>query len=479
MPLIEQVCTRDSASHSTAPAFDGFSETGSPRGDGAPKARDASWWVWHNWWSTATYPGSDVVQTGLWLAWLYLMWLVSYEMALPPVDEAVEMMRQVPMPGAMQGVSEALLGPEDFPGSGPLKFGDSRLFREVTGGIARAGGVVAALAATCDELTSALSPWCGKLFRRLCAGCRRGIWEPLLRARGVVVAFVWSLQKDGCGRDDSENVMGAVSGALPAAQHFPGMPDVWFLIMNVVVTWLIVVLPDNGNTVLPYLGSLAAPAYVLRGYYWHFFVYVFVGVPLTDMFLVGNNLTNQARDSQRQLQLCNRFKWRNYAVVVVAAGVILLGAQRAGCLWREIESLLGDLSRSGTSWSNGGGRLLELATKLVGLSAAAGLHMGAISFTTAHEMVHRAGWLERACGKWMLCGVCYGHFYVEHTLGHHKLVGTDEDPATARYPFSSDQLDKPGSTGFFLDPEGWVLVSHSVLAPLRASRNAVDEIHSN
>jgi len=27
----------------------------------------------------------------------------------------------------------------------------------------------------------------------------------------------------------------------------------------------------------------------------------------------------------------------------------------------------------------------------------------------------------------------YGHFYVEHTLGHHKLVCTDEDPATARF----------------------------------------------
>lgn len=29
--------------------------------------------------------------------------------------------------------------------------------------------------------------------------------------------------------------------------------------------------------------------------------------------------------------------------------------------------------------------------------------------------------------------ISYGHFYVEHNRGHHKLVATDEDPATARY----------------------------------------------
>ncbi|CAM9572786.1 unnamed protein product [Laminaria digitata] len=29
--------------------------------------------------------------------------------------------------------------------------------------------------------------------------------------------------------------------------------------------------------------------------------------------------------------------------------------------------------------------------------------------------------------------ISYGHFFVEHNRGHHKLVATDEDPATARY----------------------------------------------
>merc|ERR1712176_989167 len=29
--------------------------------------------------------------------------------------------------------------------------------------------------------------------------------------------------------------------------------------------------------------------------------------------------------------------------------------------------------------------------------------------------------------------VCYGHFFVEHVVGHHKHVDTDADPASARY----------------------------------------------
>jgi alkane 1-monooxygenase len=37
------------------------------------------------------------------------------------------------------------------------------------------------------------------------------------------------------------------------------------------------------------------------------------------------------------------------------------------------------------------------------------------------------------CGRFLLTAVTYGHFYVEHTLGHHKDVCTDRDAATARY----------------------------------------------
>jgi alkane 1-monooxygenase len=51
----------------------------------------------------------------------------------------------------------------------------------------------------------------------------------------------------------------------------------------------------------------------------------------------------------------------------------------------------------------------------------------------AHELIHRPrkGW--QALGRLILCTVLYEHFFTEHVRGHHVRVGTDEDPATARF----------------------------------------------
>ena len=71
--------------------------------------------------------------------------------------------------------------------------------------------------------------------------------------------------------------------------------------------------------------------------------------------------------------------------------------------------------------------------EFLGFGVSAGFYSGAIGITVGHELCHKASWLERALGRLLLCSVCYGHFYVEHTMGHHKDVATDADPATARY----------------------------------------------
>ena len=72
-------------------------------------------------------------------------------------------------------------------------------------------------------------------------------------------------------------------------------------------------------------------------------------------------------------------------------------------------------------------------TEYLGLSLSVGVYAGAVGITTGHELCHKAPWIERMSGRLLLCLVTYGHFYVEHTLGHHKDVGTDKDPATARH----------------------------------------------
>ena len=55
------------------------------------------------------------------------------------------------------------------------------------------------------------------------------------------------------------------------------------------------------------------------------------------------------------------------------------------------------------------------------------------SIITAHELIHRKSKLDQLLGRGLLCTVLYEHFYTEHLRGHHVLVGTPEDPATARF----------------------------------------------
>lgn len=64
--------------------------------------------------------------------------------------------------------------------------------------------------------------------------------------------------------------------------------------------------------------------------------------------------------------------------------------------------------------------------------AGAGLFMGQVSNSNAHELIHRPGrWLRRT-GRWVYISVLFGHHVSAHTLVHHVHVGTRTDPSTAR-----------------------------------------------
>lgn len=51
----------------------------------------------------------------------------------------------------------------------------------------------------------------------------------------------------------------------------------------------------------------------------------------------------------------------------------------------------------------------------------------------AHELIHRRAPRFHQAGRLLLAGVLYEHFATEHLRGHHRLVATPDDPATARY----------------------------------------------
>lgn len=70
--------------------------------------------------------------------------------------------------------------------------------------------------------------------------------------------------------------------------------------------------------------------------------------------------------------------------------------------------------------------------ELAGLVLTFGIMSGGIGITIAHELVHRRESWSYWSGIILLCSVFYGHFAIEHVLGHHSHVGTKQDPATAR-----------------------------------------------
>jgi alkane 1-monooxygenase len=69
-----------------------------------------------------------------------------------------------------------------------------------------------------------------------------------------------------------------------------------------------------------------------------------------------------------------------------------------------------------------------------------GISSGYSGIVVAHELIHRAAPHFQQLGRLLLCTVLYEHFFTEHVRGHHARVGTDDDPATARFGERSDRF---------------------------------------
>lgn len=70
---------------------------------------------------------------------------------------------------------------------------------------------------------------------------------------------------------------------------------------------------------------------------------------------------------------------------------------------------------------------------LVGKTVVMGLLCGVMGINVGHELGHRSNKREQFLAKLLLLSSLYMHFFIEHNKGHHKRVGTPEDPASARY----------------------------------------------
>lgn len=149
----------------------------------------------------------------------------------------------------------------------------------------------------------------------------------------------------------------------------------------------------------------AQPGFGFRTFFG--FVVIFVLAPVLDI-IIGMDCGNQTKGQQKALNKEEKFRWLTLLCAPGILASLLFGAYLANH-----------------------GQLSKL--EFIGMSLSVGLITGDIGIVAGHELCHKATKLERLAGRFLLCAVSYGHFYVEHTLGHHKDVATDHDPATARY----------------------------------------------
>ncbi len=69
----------------------------------------------------------------------------------------------------------------------------------------------------------------------------------------------------------------------------------------------------------------------------------------------------------------------------------------------------------------------------VGMLFGVGVITGTVGINYAHELMHQRPKYERFAADALLAMVLYSHFRSEHLLVHHRYVGTNRDPVTARY----------------------------------------------
>lgn len=163
---------------------------------------------------------------------------------------------------------------------------------------------------------------------------------------------------------------------------------------------------------LKYLSIFTLPLTVIISFnatdYWVFLpvIYVFAIIPLLELFFRPNvsNLSLAEEEMAKEDRIYDVLLW---LVVPVQLGFII------GFLLKMNEPNLTLMQQ-------------------VGYTLAMGMMCGAMAINVGHELGHRTNKMEQFLAKVLLTTSMYTHFFIEHNRGHHKRVGTQEDPATAR-----------------------------------------------
>lgn len=163
--------------------------------------------------------------------------------------------------------------------------------------------------------------------------------------------------------------------------------------------------------VMPYGISFLVPLTAVlglmgRGYYTFLTIVIILGVVPVLELLLKNNGGNVPQPLEEEYKKSKSFTAFLLLHVIVQYAII-------------VTLLTHLMTYDYTAW------------ELTGILLSFGISMGGIGITVAHELIHRKNRFLQAAGEVMLLSVIYIHFTIEHVRGHHKKVGTHEDPASA------------------------------------------------
>lgn len=165
--------------------------------------------------------------------------------------------------------------------------------------------------------------------------------------------------------------------------------------------WLVSILVPASIGIAPVI-SLATGSY---GVLWLPFIFFYGIAPLIDLAL-GEDRSNPPESAVAALEADRYYRFVTYAVVPV--------------VWLSFTFGVWFLARHTLPWH------AVLATIM---STGA---IGGFCINLGHELGHKPDALRRWLAKLVLAPTGYGHFVVEHNLGHHRDVATPEDPASSR-----------------------------------------------
>ena len=136
------------------------------------------------------------------------------------------------------------------------------------------------------------------------------------------------------------------------------------------------------------------------------FTYSFVVIPVAEIFIPPNSF-NFSSQKQKQIKDDLFYDILLYITLPLQYGMLTF--------------YLTHMSTHSYTWWETLGKIFAM-----------GICCGVMGINVGHELGHRKKSYEKLMAKLLLITSLYGHFFIDHNKGHHKLVGTPQDPTTAK-----------------------------------------------